>query len=162
MINFIKSNKAFTLVEIAIAVTLLGLGLTTIVSLQNSATEAVLNEKNRLQAALYGDYLLTMIKVSKSIPNIGEERLDISNELERTGFFALENNPNKLRENLANWQYVRRVSPVPFPIPELQNSLIKLEINLSWGDRDDQNINLIYFTEPTGNQNTQNSSQRGE
>ena len=83
-----KTNeKGFTLIEISIAVLILGLALTTLIGLQTRVVDLYSYERNLTKAGLYAQYLMTHIELEKDPPEEGSIKESLSNRLTELGYF---------------------------------------------------------------------------
>ncbi|MCB0358732.1 MAG: prepilin-type N-terminal cleavage/methylation domain-containing protein, partial [Bdellovibrionales bacterium] len=64
-------NYGFTLIEIAVAIAILGVALTTLVGLHSSYLNTYLREQQRVRAALFGKQLLTALELSNEEIQLG-------------------------------------------------------------------------------------------
>lgn len=83
----LKSQKGFTLVEIAIAVAILGLAFSTLIGLHTKMIDTYSLERNRNIAALVGQYMLALIDVAPQPPEIGTNKGTLRNRLQDYGYF---------------------------------------------------------------------------
>ena len=68
-IEKLKSERGFTLVEIAIAVAILGLAFSTLIGLHTKMIDTYSLERNRNIASLVGQYMLAIIEVAPQPPD---------------------------------------------------------------------------------------------
>ena len=85
-----KSQKGFTLVEIAIAVAILGLAFSTLVGLHTKMIDTYNLERNRNIAALTGQYMLALLDVAPEPPEVGTDNGNLRNRLQDYGYFEGE------------------------------------------------------------------------
>ena len=129
------SSSGFTLVEIAVAVAILGLGLTTLIGLHSRMLSTYLDERDRLQAALYVQYLMTFIEIDTEVPDEGTEENDLESELKERGFFE-EDKLDAPKRNLNGWKVVQKVQSIdlPFSTAEFgQDALRQIDLQIVWG-----------------------------
>ena len=90
MIDNNSTNRAtagFTLIEIAVAIAILGLGLATLVALQTRYMATYETERNRTTAALAAEYILTKLENAKEVPELGGNGGDLKGLLETEGYY---------------------------------------------------------------------------
>src|SRR5262245_13558808 len=71
----------FTLVEIAVAVAILGLAMGILLALHGGYLSSAIKDKNLTQAALAAKQLMTLIEVNKSAPETGTVERNLIDEL---------------------------------------------------------------------------------
>ena len=145
MLRNIRSARGFTLLEIAVAVTLIGFFLTTLLSLQTQYLEMHYQEDHRTRAAMYAEYLMTTIDAKSSSPPIGSEEGDLVDELRDAGYFQESDIKNPERE-LKGWRYKREV--VQVPVPPLEDALRRIDLSVSWGESAAESFSVVYFRKP--------------
>lgn len=136
-----NDSAGFTLVEIAVAVAVLGLALTTLIGLQTRMLDTYYNEHKRIEASLYGQYVFSLIEVSGDTPEPGAKSGPLENLLDEYGFF--EKDPPAFKRNLKGWQYELVVESLD--IQQLRDVLRKLTLTISWGETEDESFSLSYF-----------------
>ena len=147
-----SNNKAagFTLVEVAVAVAILGVGLVTLIGLHTRMLDTYFNERNRFQASLFAQYLMTQVEVLREAPEPGVETDGLISALEEAGYFD-EDSFEKPDEQLQTWQFRREVSPIGLPLAteELaEDALRRIDITIEWGPSEDEQYTLVHFMTP--------------
>lgn len=149
-----NSNKGFTLIEVALAVLILGAGLTTLIALHTRYVSAYMTEQRTTQAALYAQYILALREASNKPPELGEHEDPLSERLGAIGFF----DGQSLKEkdlNLDGWIVHENVTSVD--LPQFPDALRRTDLEVRWGEKEDEGFILTYFakTPPKENALTQ-------
>lgn len=151
-------KNGFTLVEIAIAVAILGLALTTLIGLHTRLLNTYFNERNRTRAAFYAQYLMTMMEVQGSPPETGTNEGDLQGALEDEGFFDSDSlGDHKI--SVEGWQYNQTVTSVDLPL--LEDALRRVDLSISWGEGEDETYSLLYFIDNSNLAQSSSSSPYG-
>ena len=79
--------SGFTLVEIVVSVVILGLGLTALIGIQSNYIESYIREENLTRAAMYGQYIMSMIEIEPDPPESGKENGRLEGYLDNLGYF---------------------------------------------------------------------------
>jgi prepilin-type N-terminal cleavage/methylation domain-containing protein len=137
----VKDKSGFTLAEIAVAVAILGLALTTLVGLHTRMLNIYVSERNRITAAFYAQYLMTLVEVESEAPEAGTTKGDLTQVLDDAGYFETADTHEK-QNKLAGWQYAREVTSVDLPL--FVDALRKVELTITWGETTDDIYSLIY------------------
>jgi type II secretory pathway pseudopilin PulG len=125
-----KPDAGFTLVEIAISVVILGTALITLVGLNSRILQNYTDDRQQLRAALYAQYLMTMIEVDTKLPDIGDNEADLRSALEQRGYFrdATE------QPNLDGWRVQTAVSAFDLPaiavLPAVMDALREVRLTV--------------------------------
>ena len=139
-----KTNQSgFTLVEIAIAVAILGLAFTTLVGLHTKMLNNYGIERNRNMAAMIGQYMLAMIEVSPTPPEVGGDSGDLKSKLQDFGFFDTDDNKTNFDEEIKGWEFNTTVTSGD--LEELKDVYRRIELKLNWGDGPEDSFDFVYF-----------------
>lgn len=138
-----RQQAGFTLIEIALAVAILGVGLTTLVSLQTRYLDSYVTEHNRTKATLYARYLMTIHEVSTLYPEPGIKEDNLSAKLKEAGYFDESEHSQKLEEDLKLWKYKEEVSIIP--VMNKIDALRRIDLQIRWGETAREEYNLVYF-----------------
>ena len=136
-----KSERGFTLVEIAIAVAILGLAFSTLIGLHTKMIDTYSLERNRNIASLVGQYMLAIIEVAPQPPDAGSDSGNLRNKLQDYGYF--EGETDYFKDELENWEYTTEVTS--YDLLVLEDVYRKIELNISWGEQVDQSYKIVYF-----------------
>jgi prepilin-type N-terminal cleavage/methylation domain-containing protein len=136
-------GQGFTLIEIAVAVAVLGIGLTTLLSLHSRYIRNYLREDSETRAALYAHYILTMIELSGTPPDEGREEHDLLNGLKEIGYFGENAVPESDRLAIKQWRYLREVTSIE--VAPLENVLRRIQVTIAWGEGPDETFALVHF-----------------
>lgn len=145
----LKLEAGFTLIEIAVAVTILGLGLTTLVALQTRALNGYIQDKMRTKVALAASYLMTVWEARNEFQNLGERTGELEQALQQVGFRESEPTENK---EFQGWKYKRVIGPVDvsrLPLGGIDPNLLKpffrkIDLEVASDDPRSPRINLTY------------------
>ena len=135
-------DNGFTLVEIAVAVAILGLALTTLVGLHTRMLNTYYNERNRTQAAFIAQYLMTMLEVAKDPPSTGSSEDELNSRLSEVGYYAGDE-LSKQKERLQGWKLEQEVTSIDLPL--LEDALRRVDLSIRWGPTEDEAFSLVYF-----------------
>lgn len=141
-----RSELGFTLIEIAVAVAILGASLATIIALNTRLLSTVSREQNLLRAALYGQYILTFLEIAPAPPEVGTDDGELSDRLKKLGYFQGDEF-DSLNERLEGWRYVQNVTAVDFG--EFPDIMRRIDLSIRWdtGNRDQLDL-VLYLKSP--------------
>lgn len=139
-------TSGFTLVEVAAAVALLGIGLTTLMTLLTRVMDSYSRERNLFRASLYAQYLMTLIEVAQADPEAGSKESDLTGELKQAGYFDNDQNGFEA-ESIKNWKLIKTVTGVE--VPPLPDPLRRIDLIVQWGDTASDSFRLVYFIKTT-------------
>jgi len=150
--NTLNNDHGFTLIEVAVAVFILGLAFTQLVAWQTRELDLYINERSRIKAALYAQYLMTILEVQDQAPELGAQDGKLEDELREEGYFDTDElNDKSVSTEIADWTYKRTVSKID--ISKYKNdALRRIEMEISWGDSANQSFTLIYFIRTSGDE----------
>ncbi len=150
-----KNSAGFTLIEIAVAVAILGIALTTLVGLQTRMLDIYFNERNRFDASLYGQYLMVILETKSEPPPVASREGDLRDALEQAGFFESEDLDDFLSLR-GEWQYREEVTSVDLPL--INDAMRRVDLIISWGDieNEDERYSLVNFIPVDLQSNRQN------
>ncbi len=134
-------ESGFTLVELAIAVVILGAALTILVGLQTRIVDGYIHEKKVTYASLYAQYILALIEVESGKGDIQTKQGDLEAELKELGYFddSLDGDDIFIK----GWTFEQQVTDVD--IPPLEDALQRVDLVISWGNGSGDQFNLVYF-----------------
>lgn len=144
-----RSSSGFTLVEVAVAIAILGIALVSLVGLHTDNVGTYYNERNRIQAALIAKHVMSLIEADNVSPEIGTEEKSVSEVLKELGSeeFGAEVDS---KERYDNWEFVRTVKAVDLPLAE--DAMRRIDITVSWGESSSEQFVLTYFMRTTPEQ----------
>ncbi len=131
----------FTLIEIAVAVAILGVALVTLVGLQTRMLSAYQSDNYRAKAAFYAQYMMSMIELQQEPPQIGRNGGDLYTALDQTGYTA-DLDSTQIHKALKGWKYEQEVSSIDLPL--LPDALRRVELRIYLGETTDDYYALIY------------------
>ena len=137
-----KPKAGFTLVEIVVAVVLLGIGLSTLIGMQVNYANAYIEEENRTKATLYAQYIMALIETDLDPPDTGSDGGDLENHLRDLDYF---NEDFEVGEEvpLDGWKYKMDVQSID--ILELQDALRRIELTVNWGPTEREEYKVIFY-----------------
>lgn len=136
-------SRGFTLIEVAISIAILGIALTTLVSLQSSYLRNLTNDRNLVRAALIGQYLLAIVEADDNFPNPGSSEKELLPTLEKSGYFDDNEELANGKSEFEGWRLRREVTNVG--IPPVESALRRIVIEIIWGDSQNESFSLAYF-----------------
>ncbi len=145
MIKNNKKNNGFTLIEIAIAITILGLAMTTIIGLQTRYVNNYMVERDRTKAALIAQYIMTSIEVEKEPPEKGEKKESLNSVLKKIHYFENLDSKDKKQEKkyLRNWTLTKKVTSIDIHL--IKDVLRRVDLKIKWGKSEDSSFTLTYY-----------------
>lgn len=137
----IKRCSGFTLLEILIAVVILGVSLVTLLSLQSSVLTQEIRERERQQALGVARRILSAIEFKGSGLSPGVTNQDARNLLS----FLLNNQipQDDITDTALNVQTELKVTPIGIP-KVAETGLQKIELAVIWGESSLDRIDLLY------------------
>lgn len=141
-------SAGFTLVEIAVAVAILGVALVSLIGLQTRMMDTYVNEKNRFQAALALQYVASILETQAQPPEIGSKSEEFEKTLEELGFFDVDSSDEKKLFRFEGWQYDENVEGIGLPTDReelAEDAIRKISMRVSWGVSEDEQYILVYF-----------------
>jgi len=136
-------NRGFTLIEVAISIAILGVALTTLVSLQAGYLRNLTNDRNLVRAALIGQYLLAIVEADDNFPKPGANERELLPTLEKSGYFDENEEVAAIKGDFEGWRLRREVTNVG--IPPMEDALRRIVIEIIWGDTQSESFSLTYF-----------------
>jgi len=137
----IKKSSGFTLLEILIAVVILGVSLVTLLSLQSSVLTQEIRERERQQALGVARRILSAIEFKDSGLSPGASTQDA-----RSLLSLLLNNQipqDDITDTSLNVQTELKVTPIGIP-NVAESGLQKIELAVIWGESSLDRIDLLY------------------
>lgn len=136
-----SEQSGFTLIEVAIAVAILGVALVSLVTIQTHYTSAALHERNLLRAVLFAQYHLAIVDADGDYPDPGTEDKPLIDILDEDGYFGDDTALEAAKSSLQGWQFRQVVSKVG--VPPFTDAMRRLDITITWDDGRDYEI--TYF-----------------
>ena len=136
-------SRGFTLIEVAISIAILGVALTTLVSLQAGYLRNLTNDRNLVRAALVGQYLLAIVEADDNFPNPGKSEKELLPTLEKTGYFDENEEVAASKPDYEGWRLRREVTNIG--MPPVESALRRIVIEIIWGDTQNESFELTYF-----------------
>ncbi|MBP9838973.1 MAG: prepilin-type N-terminal cleavage/methylation domain-containing protein, partial [Proteobacteria bacterium] len=101
--KFKKNSRGFTLIEVAIAIAIFGIALSSLIALQTRLVDNFIRERKLLRATLAAQYLMTFIEIESDPPGPQDNTTDLISELKKRGYFD-DNIFDKLEEQYKGWK----------------------------------------------------------
>ncbi len=141
-----RANSGFTLVEVAVAIAILGVALVALVGLHTDNMGTYINERNRVQAALAAKQIMSIIEADNKSPGVGSEERELADVLKDLAVDEI-GAEQKLKEKYAGWTYEQEVQSLDLPLVE--DAMRRVDITIRWGDRINEQFVLTYFMRTT-------------
>ena len=155
--------EGFTLIEVAIAVAILGVALVTLIGLQTRMLDSFDLERKRERAAMYAAYLMGVVETQKEAPAVGGDEGDLEDYLRKAGYFDGEPREERKeeRDSLEGWRYVLTVTEFLLPFAEeieaagaeegnekKDEPLRQVQLTIQWGVSAGESYSLLYIMTP--------------
>ena len=138
-----ERQEGFTLVEVAVAIVVLALALTTLIGYQTRLMDTYVNERNRFRATLAAQYLVTFLEIETDPPDPGDTSSELVDALRERGYFSGDTLDTKLQDSMRDWKYTQHVSSVDYA--EFQDILRRVELEVEWGPASTDRVSLVLF-----------------
>lgn len=138
-----RSSGGFTLVEVAVAIAILGAGLATLITLQTRMTDNFLRERSLFRATLAAQYLIGYIEIEPAPPEVGANTGDLIEALQKDGYFDDMNDAQKVQEEMQGWLVEQRVTSVDYQ--DFSDILRRVELSVRWSDSPRDQVSLVLF-----------------
>lgn len=136
-------QKAFTLVEIMAAISILGIGLASLIALQTRLVDNFLRERQLLRAALAAQYIMTFAEIEEEPPSTGSSEADLNDSLRALGYFEGEG-VSALERQYEGWLLTKNVTSVDYPGLK-EDIMRRIDLSVSWSEKSSDRYSLIYF-----------------
>lgn len=146
-----KQNSGFTIIEIAIAVTILGLGLSILIGLQSRILSSLLLEEETTKAALYAKYILNVKEAMNEKYEDGSYKENLYSELKKLGYFDGKKQ-GETRKQLDSWEINYNV--FTFEEPPIDSRLQRIIATIRWPKDNNFVVEYIIRTDQGTNQVT--------
>jgi len=137
-----NNSSGFTLVEIVVSVVILGMGLTSLIGIQSNYIDGYIREENLTRAAMYGQYIMSMIEVEVDPPESGKNSGNLDNYLKELGYFD-ENFKDGEHVSLDGWNFELDVESVDILL--ITDAMKRVDLTISWSEYDLDSFRLIYY-----------------
>ena len=143
-----KRQSGFTLIEVAIAIAILGVALMTLTALTTRLMNDTRDEVNRIQASFLGQYILGVKLADRFSSQNNSGNSDAGNanasgnlyqKLQDLDFFTGLDSAESF-SYLKSWTYNLKVEPLSLPLT--QNQFEKYSIELIWGKGGEANFKM--------------------
>jgi len=137
-------DRGFTLVEMAVSIAILGIALTTLITMQTRNLDRFVHERSAMRAALYARYIMTDIEIDQDPPELGGDGGSLESKLDELGFFDADiDKSDALRSQMQGWNWEQEVQSIGFEI--LEDVLRRVDLTVSWGETEAEGFHLVYF-----------------
>lgn len=138
----VTASCGFTLLEIAVAISILGIGLATLVTLQTRYIAAYELESDRTFATLTAQYILTKLEQNPESLVAGTVGGALKSRLEQDGYYDYKSDLVKSEdhEHLDAWTY--QLSIRPQDVPPNEDVLRRIDLTITWDGGD---LSFVYF-----------------
>lgn len=137
-----RTDRGFTLIEIAFAILLLAGSLVVILGLQSSSIQRTIRDRNSQQAMLVAREIFAAIETAKESVPIGQDEGPVEEILRQfTPFKKMDHSM------LDTGTYLRaRLNVQYWELPKLDPQAVKrIELTVSWGEARSESISVVYF-----------------
>ena len=143
------AESGFTLIEVTVAVALLGAALTVIVGLQTRLVDTMIQERHLFRASLYAQYVLTFLDVDIFPPDPGTTKGSLEDLLQKKGFFE-DDSQQSAKSDIKRWTFVQNVQSIDFG--DFKDVLRRIEFTTRWGEGSGEQTSFVYYmvSDPTG------------
>jgi len=142
-----SDERGFTLIEIAVSVALIMIGLTTILVMQTNFLTSFFVERSMVRAALLSKRIFTEIELSGEVPELGTESGRIDELLDD---FDLEREERtRYEREYEGWVYEQDVSNEELlanvQAAGLEDVLRKIDLRLRWDEESGEEFRAVYY-----------------
>ena len=137
-----SGSRGFTLIEVAVAVALLGASLTTLIGFQTRLIDNYVAERNMLRATMAAQYLITFVEVESDPPEPGKIEGDLIDALRDKGYFDGDS-LDGFDKTFAGWTYKIETTSVDYA--EFTDILRRIEISVIWDGGARDRVSLVMF-----------------
>lgn len=145
-VHLSSNTSGFTLLEIALAIAILGMGLTTLIALQTQHIDAYQRERNLTIASLYAQYVMSCIEAAQEPPETGSKSGDLKSLLSDYGYFDYEPSGVSVQSSdnlIEDWSYELTVSSQD--VPPLEDVLRRVDLSIIWGGQGGDSTTFVYY-----------------
>lgn len=140
--------SGFTLIEVALSVAILGIGLVTLIGLQTRHMANYARERDLSRAAMLAQYILSATEADADFPEEGVRAGSLAGELKRLGYFSSDEETASTEPLLRDWVLNESVSNLS--IGQLDKALQRIDLTITWGDGPSQQYHVVYFMKGPG------------
>lgn len=143
-----RSAKAagFALVEILIAILILGTSLVTLLSLQSSAVQRALRDRNQKNAMLVARSVMSAIEIDPDQVEYQDTTMPAGEMIAQLIRSQSDRQDEQILEFLNTFEANLRVEEVLVPLPGQEPILMKkVLLILYWGDGPTEQMQTVYF-----------------
>lgn len=129
------NNNGFTLIEMSLAVFLLGLALVTIIGLQSSVLQRSITDNKRLQALTIARIIMSQIETARDEVSVETRSGTVQDFITESQEIGLD--PQKFND------FSVKLEVTYAGIPAKPDALKKINLSVYWNDI--ENYSLVYF-----------------
>ena len=142
----IHNSAGFALIEILMAILILGMSLTTLLSLHSSAVQRTLRDRSQKNAMLIARSIMSAIEVDPEQVEGQDTTMVVKDMLEQLLPSRSESTDKELDLFLENFEANLRVEEVLIPIPGGEPVLMKkIMLLIFWGDGPAEQLQTLFF-----------------
>jgi len=135
-----RNRRAFTLVEVAVAISILAIAFTSLITLNTRYLTSYFNDRNLTHAALFAQRAMTMLEIAENTPEVTEKEGDFIDLLSESGGLYRQAEIEKI---VSGWTYKLAVQAIPVPPDE--DAMRRIDLTVSWGESVAEEYALVYF-----------------
>lgn len=138
-------NKGFTLIEVALAIAILGIGLATITTLSTRLVDDTYYEIGRSNGTILAFYLLETQNAAPTDPSQDDASTQnqsggLISKLDSLGFFSGLNKEEDFPYLSEAWNY--QITHEPLTIPLTDTPLDIITVSVRWGNNDFESVRI--------------------
>ncbi|MFN8389566.1 MAG: prepilin-type N-terminal cleavage/methylation domain-containing protein [Bdellovibrionota bacterium] len=137
-----RGPSGFTLIEVAVAIAILGAGFATLISFQTRLMDNYVHERNLFRATLAAQYLMAFLEVDNDPPEVGDTDGALEEALRKRGYFDGEQLDDTAKQ-FDGWKLEQHVTSVDYA--EFQDILRRIELKVSWDKSERDSVSLVLF-----------------
>ena len=139
----VSKTAGFTLMEVAIAIVILSLSFSVLISFQVGLFSSYKREDYLEKASLYANYIMTTMEAAEEAPEPGTKEGDLESLLKKSGYLDEEVDETEM-SYIRSFRYHRNVDSVnlePLEDVVLEDILRHVELKLTWGKENSLTVN---------------------
>jgi prepilin-type N-terminal cleavage/methylation domain-containing protein len=139
-----QEARGFTLMEVLLALLILGGSLVVLLGLQSSIIERTLRDTEKQRAMLLSREIFSTIETSAAPPVPQKTEGTFAEVLDAVSLGATP--PNLEQDQDRDFRVFLEVSPIAVPGVS-DDTLRKVELTVAWGEREADRFTTVYFTQ---------------
>lgn len=138
-----RNNKelGFTLIEVVLAILILGAALSVLIGMQSSVLSQTLRDRNEQQAMLFARRILSSLEVTEETIKVGEQQTSAKKMLEDFNLL------NEDEDDLVRLDSLQATLQVSFSgIPNVDEEAMKrILLRVSWSPAPEDSFEVVYY-----------------